>query len=79
MFSLFGLGKNRSKLGEFLDSKGISQSWLANKSNISRNTINDLCDGKSDRAPTTRTIKKIMSVINKEIDSNKKPNDFFDL
>ncbi|HWO96706.1 MAG TPA: helix-turn-helix transcriptional regulator [Bacillus sp. (in: firmicutes)] len=76
---MFGLGKNRSKLGKFLDSKGISQTWLANKTKISRNTINDLCDGKSERSPTTRTIKKIMNVINNEIDSKKKPHDFFDL
>jgi transcriptional regulator with XRE-family HTH domain len=77
--TMFGLGKNRSKLGKFLDSKGITQTWLAQKSTVNKNTINDLCNGESDRSPTARTIKKIMKVINHEIDPKKKPHDFFDL
>jgi len=78
LLSFFGLGKKRSKLGKWLDNRGISQSWLANKAGVSRNTINDLAAGDIDRAPTTRTISKIVKAL-KEIDPSAKPDDFFDL
>jgi predicted transcriptional regulator len=78
LFSFFGLGKKRSKLGKWLDNRGISQSWLANKAGVSRNTINDLTAGDIDRAPTTRTISKIVKAL-KEIDPSAKPDDFFDI
>ncbi|WP_374103013.1 helix-turn-helix transcriptional regulator [Bacillus sp. ISL-77] len=78
LFSFFGLGKKRSKLGKWLDNRGISQSWLANKAGVSRNTINDLAAGDIDRAPTTRTISKIVKAL-KEIDPSAKPDDFFDM
>ncbi|MBP1944628.1 helix-turn-helix transcriptional regulator [Cytobacillus luteolus] len=75
---MFGLGKKRSKLGKWLDQRGISQTWLANKSGVNRNTINDLAAGDSDRAPTTRTIKKILKAL-REIDPTVNSNDFFDM
>jgi predicted transcriptional regulator len=78
MFSLFGLGKKRSKLGKWLDNRGISQTWLAKRSGVNRNTINDLVAGDSERAPTTRTIGKILKAL-REVDPNVKSDDFFDM
>lgn len=78
MFSLFKFpGKPRTKIGKFLDSKGISQEWLATKTNISRNTISKICSDK-EYEPRVGTIKRIMKAIS-EIDSSKKADDFFDL
>lgn len=75
---MFGLGKKRSKLGKWLDGRGISQTWLANKARVSRNTINDLVAGDTNRAPTTRTISKIVKAL-REVDSTVKSDDFFDI
>lgn len=75
---MFGLGKKRSKLGKWLDKRGISQTWLAKKSGVNRNTVNELTSGDTDRAPTTRTVQKIMKAI-REIDPNAKADDFFDM
>ena len=73
-----GLNKKRSKLGKFLDSKGISQQWLSKKSGVGRTTISNLSKGDEDHTPNAKTIKKIMKAIN-EIDPNKKSSDFFDV
>lgn len=75
---MFGLGKKRSKLGKWLDKRGISQTWLAKSSGVNRNTINALAAGDNEREPNTRTIKKIVKAL-KEIDPNVKSNDFFDI
>jgi transcriptional regulator with XRE-family HTH domain len=75
MFSFWG-GKPRSKLGRWLDSRGITQEWLVGKSKVSRNTISELASGK--RQPTLDTVKKIMKAI-REVDPNARPDDFFDL
>ncbi|GKU84018.1 helix-turn-helix transcriptional regulator [Niallia sp. NCCP-28] len=75
---MFGLGKKRSKLGKWLDKRGMSQSWLAKASGVNRNTINALAAGDSEREPNTRTIKKIVSAL-KKVDPNVKSNDFFDI
>lgn len=44
MFSLFGLGKQRTALGKFLDRNNISQLELANWTGLGRNTIARLCN-----------------------------------
>jgi predicted transcriptional regulator len=75
MFGLFG-GKPRSKLGRWLDDRGISQEWLITKSKVSRTTISELAAGK--RQPTLDTVKKIMKAI-RDVDPNARPDDFFDL
>ncbi|MGX9161978.1 helix-turn-helix domain-containing protein [Priestia megaterium] len=75
-----GLGKpNRTKLGRYLDNKGISATWLAQKSGITRNTINKLVNKQKNYEPNLATIKKLMKAINSEIDGKKKPSDFFDI
>jgi predicted transcriptional regulator len=76
MFGLFG-GKPRTKLGKWLDARGISQEWLVTKTKISRNTISKIA-GDKDYSPTLPTIKKIMKVI-REVDPAAKADDFFDI
>ncbi len=75
---VFGLGKKRSKLGKWLDKRGISQTWLSKESGVNRNTINELTSGDSDRAPTIRTVQKVLKALRK-IDPGVKSDDFFDL
>lgn len=75
---MFGLGKKRSKLGKWLDRRGITQTWLAKKSGVNRNTINDLTAGDNDRAPTARTMSKILKAL-REVDPGVKSDDFWSL
>lgn len=75
---MFGLGKKRSKLGKWLDSKGISQQWLVNNSGVGRTTVSDLCSGENEHTPNMSTLKKIMKAL-KKIDSNVNSSDFFDI
>lgn len=76
MFGLFE-GKPRTKIGKWLDTRGISQEWLVRKTKISRTTISKIASDK-DYSPTLATIKKIMKAI-REVDPAAKPDDFFDL
>lgn len=62
---MFGLGKKRTKLGEWLDKRGVTQSWLAKQSKISENTISDLTS-KNDRIPSGRTMKKNIRCFTKD-------------
>jgi predicted transcriptional regulator len=70
--------KKRSKLGKWLDKRGISQQWLAKTSGVGRTTISDLCKGDHDHTPNMTTIKKIMKAL-KQIDSSVNSGDFFDM
>lgn len=70
--------KSRSKLGKWLDDRGITQEWLMKRAGVGRNTISDLASADSDRQPSSRTIKKIMNVI-KEIDPDATADEFFNL
>ncbi|KMK77638.1 helix-turn-helix domain-containing protein [Alkalihalobacillus pseudalcaliphilus] len=72
-----GLGRKRTRLGIWLDDRGISQQWLSEKSGVGRNTISKLC--KDDNYNTSlETIKKLMGAL-RFIDPNAKTEDFFDL
>ncbi|NRD81127.1 helix-turn-helix transcriptional regulator [Bacillus sp. BRMEA1] len=73
----FGLGKKRTKLGKWLDQRGIAQSWLKEKTGLNKNTIGDLVND-SDRSPTQSTMKKILKAL-REIDPNVKSDDFWDM
>jgi putative transcriptional regulator len=72
----FGLGKERSKLGQFIDQRGISQKELE-KSGVSPATISRLCSN-DEHQPTMSTAKKIIHFL-KKLDPNINYNDFFDL
>lgn len=75
---MFGLGKKRSKLGKWLDKRGISQQWLAKNSKVSRSTVSELCKADANHEPTQGTMKKILNAI-RQIDPNVKINDFWDM
>jgi len=73
---LFG-GKPRTRLGKWLDARGITQEWLSTKTKIHRGTISKIASDK-DYSPTLPTIKKIMNAI-REVDPGARPDDFFDM
>lgn len=77
MFGFGGIGKKRSKLGKWLDDRGITQQWLVKSSGVSRTTVSDICSDDN-HTPNLSTIKKIMKAL-KKIDSGVKSNDFFDI
>ncbi|MGG0476066.1 helix-turn-helix transcriptional regulator [Priestia aryabhattai] len=79
MMSLYSGKPYRTKLGKFLDSKGISATWLSKKAGVNRNTINKLLNKQEEYSPNLSTVKKVMKVINMEIDKKKKSQDFFDI
>jgi putative transcriptional regulator len=62
---MFGLGKNRSYLGKFLDQNGITQQWLQNKTNISGVTITELCRD-DEYYPRSSTRIKIVGALRRE-------------
>lgn len=72
----FGIGKDRSKLGRYIDQHGISQKELE-KSGVSRATISRLCSN-DEHQPTMGTAKKIIGFL-KIIDSKVNYDDFFDM
>lgn len=75
---MFGLGKKRSKLGKWLDERGISQQWLSKKSKVSRSTVSDICKGESEHAPNQKTMTKILKAL-REIDPSVKSDDFWSM
>ena len=70
-----GMPKKRSKFGEWLDTKGISQSDLSKSTGISHCTINELATGYHQK-PTRRTGQKLMKTV-REIDPEAKESDFW--
>jgi transcriptional regulator with XRE-family HTH domain len=76
MFGLWG-GKPRTRLGQWLDDRGITQEWISRKTKISSNTISKI-SSDNDYSPTLKTIQKIMRAI-KEVDPNAKSHDFWDM
>jgi putative transcriptional regulator len=72
----FGIGKDRSKLGRYIDQHGISQKELE-KSGVSRATISRLCSD-DEHQPTIGTAKKIIQFL-KRIDPKVNYHDFFDM
>jgi transcriptional regulator with XRE-family HTH domain len=76
MFGLFG-GKPRTRIGRWLDARGITQEWLVRKTKINRTTISKIASD-DEYSPTLPTIKKIMNAI-REVDPAARPDDFFDM
>lgn len=74
---MFGLGKPRTKLGKWLDSRGIKQEWLIKKSRLGRNTITWAC-GDKDYFPSGKTIQKIIKAL-REVDPSVRADHFWDL
>lgn len=74
---MWGIGKKRSKLGRWLDSRGLTQTDLECTTKLSKNTISKACND-SNYIPSERVIKKILKAIRK-IDSKAKMSNFWDM
>jgi hypothetical protein len=72
-----GLGKPRSKLGRWMDSRGIKQGWLIRKARVSKGTATSAC-GDKNYIPTGSTMKKILKAL-REIDPSVKADQFWDM
>ncbi|MEF3309327.1 helix-turn-helix transcriptional regulator [Paenibacillus sp. GYB004] len=72
-----GLGKPRTKLGEWMDSRGIKQTWLEEKTAYSKNTISAVCNN-SEYTPNLKTIQKIIKAL-REVDPSVSASDFWDV
>lgn len=76
MFSFFGLGKDRTKFGRWLDRKEITQIELEELSGLSRRTISRLCNDESYR-PKFSTVTRIKKAL-KQLGETP-PDDYFGL
>lgn len=56
--SWFGLGKQRSKFGKWLDRRGITQQEVAERSGVNRNTVGELANN-TDSKPSWKTRRKL--------------------
>lgn len=74
---MYGLGKQRSKLGKWLDSRGIKQEWLMQKSGVSKGTVVKICN-EDDYIPNGVTMKKITQAL-RSIDGSVKAEQFWDI
>ncbi|MGG1638249.1 transcriptional regulator [Paenibacillus sp. NRS-1760] len=69
------LGRERTKLGAWLDRKGISQAQLHKWSGVSRPTITNLC-GNADYKPTGLVKRTIIGALQRN-DYEKEEHDFW--
>lgn len=72
---MFGLGKQRSLLGQWLDRNGLSQKWLEGETKLSDETISRLSN-KQNATPNAKTMTKILTAIRKK-DNSVKAEDFW--
>ncbi|CAM3958712.1 HTH cro/C1-type domain-containing protein [Paenibacillus alkaliterrae] len=72
---MHGIRKPRTRLGKWLDNKGIKQEWLIKKSGLGRNTITWAC-GEEDYMPSGKTMQRIVYAL-REIDGSVKGEDFW--
>jgi transcriptional regulator with XRE-family HTH domain len=77
LYKLWGLGKSRSKLGRWMDKKGLDQKDLAKESKVSKNTVTRACNDK-EYIPRQDVMKKLLKAIRK-VDPNAKMSDFWDM
>ncbi|MDN9012452.1 helix-turn-helix domain-containing protein [Brevibacillus laterosporus] len=74
---MFGLGKKRSRLGKWLDHRGITQQWLARETNLNRATISRIAS-EDEYTPNLKTIQKILQTLRK-VDPKVKQTDFWEM
>ncbi|MEH6940910.1 helix-turn-helix domain-containing protein [Bacillus sp. JJ722] len=74
MFSLFGLGKSRTKFGRWLDRENITQLDIEKLSGLSRGTVSKLCNDKeyTPKFETVGRVKKALKKLGKSV-----PDDYF--
>ncbi|MCM3663433.1 helix-turn-helix transcriptional regulator [Mesobacillus subterraneus] len=74
---MWGVGKPRSKLGKWLDTKGLNQQDLGREAKISKNTLTKVCNNP-EYIPRQDIMKKILGAIRK-VDPEAKMSDFWDM
>jgi predicted transcriptional regulator len=74
---MFGLGKPRSKLGKWMDNRGMKQDWLVKKSKVSKSTISNACSDP-DYIPSGSSLQKIIKAL-READPSVRADQFWDL
>jgi predicted transcriptional regulator len=67
--------KSRSRLGKWLDRKGVTQEWLVKETGISRSSISDLCDDTVS-SPRSETRSRIIKTL-RQVDPNVSASDFW--
>jgi predicted transcriptional regulator len=71
------MGKKRSRVGKWLDQRGISQEWVRAKSKVGRTTISKVCSDDK-YIPNGNNVLKIIKAL-REIDPNVSANKFWDI
>lgn len=74
---MFGLGKQRSKFGKWVDNTGIKQNDIAKSSSVGRTTISDMCSDK-EHIPKISTWVKVQKALNR-MGYEVEREDFFNL
>lgn len=72
-----GLGKRRTRLGDWMDDRGVKQTWLEGKAKFSRPTVSALCNDV-DYRPNITTVRAVLKAL-REIDPNVSATQFWDL
>jgi len=74
---MWGLGKQRSQLGKWVDRSGYDQEDLVKASGVSRNTISKACSDP-EYIPSPQVAKKILKAL-REVDASVRADQFWDL
>lgn len=73
---MFGLGKQRSRFGKFIDKNGLSQQDIVKESGVNRGTISRICQGDAFQ-PSLKNGNKIIKALKKLTGKNVDYNDFW--
>lgn len=74
---MFGLGKQRTEFGKWLDKSRYNQSGFAQASGVNRDTISTACSDDK-WMPSAIVAKKIMKVVREE-NPEMRGSDFWDI
>jgi hypothetical protein len=72
-----GLNKPRTKLGKWLDKRGIKQEWLTKKSFVNKQSVSLACNDML-YLPSGKTMQKIIQAL-REVDPSVRADQFWDL
>lgn len=79
MVNWFGLGKRRSKFGNFLDENDLTQQDVVKESGVSKGTISRLCQTEHEDGPTLKNAKKIIKALRKLTGKDVDYDDFWSM
>ncbi|MGG1442145.1 transcriptional regulator [Brevibacillus laterosporus] len=74
---MFGLGKDRSAFGKWIDKRGIKQQWVCKVTGLNKVTISKIATEK-DYIPSGTTMKKVLQAL-RQVDPKVKQTDFWDM